>query len=334
MFELLTKSPQADTQPSTSITAPFNLWKNGGSIDRHRLYTALRTCAAYRGIQPDVSYGVNSFVSQRFMDPSFNLAPIVTFMVSLAELTEGKNFYKSRSLNYLTDRCNVGTALDQTLGNAGYMVNLFGIDFFSRDPRFPERRKTFFKALIPDSAFYLTAKGGSGAGTFSIDLALGIEKGQGFRKNSGEIWRTGLDTEILPNGELGIRFIRTGSGVRHDPLKTAQFEEFKHTFKTSPARALTFLAVNYAQRLSPIRITALTTHGAKILSTLPKDPRAYDYSRLFLGMGFTEQDDNQYWFQLADLTHPRRRERVGFRRLTEAFSELKDANGQSILQKS
>lgn len=66
----------------------------------------------------------------------------------------------------------------------------------------------------------------------------------------------------------------------------------------------------------------------------PKDPRAYDYTHLFLGMGFIEQNDNPYWLQIANFPNPRRRERVGFRRLTEAFSELKDADGQSILQKA
>ena len=329
MVEPLQNLSLADTQPLPDITVPFKPWKNGGLINRHRLFKTLATCATHQGVQPDVSYGVNAFLHKRFLHPDFNLAQVVTFMVALSQLTEGVNYYKSRSLNYLSEGSDVDAVLHQTLENARFMIGFFGLDFFSRSHRFPERRKIFFKALIPDSNFYLTAKAGSGAGTFSVDFALGIEKGQGFASNRGEIWRTGFDTEVLPDEKLGVRIIRTGNGVRHDPSKTAQFEVFKDSFKTSPARALTPLVICYAQRVRPDRITALSTHGAKILSSLPKDPHAYSYTRLFREIGFVGREDG-YWLELAALPNPRKRERAGFERLTETFRNLRDADGKSL----
>lgn len=329
MVETLQYLTFAETQIPPDITYPVKASRAGGLINRRILYKAIKACATYRGIQPDVAVGTNTFLQTKFLQEEFKLAQIVAFMVTLSELTDGINFYKSRSLNYLSESNDVGLVLDQTLENARFMTNLFGLDFFSRNCRFPERRKTFFRALIPDSDFYLTAKGGSGAGTFSVDLALAIAKGQDYTINTGEIWRTGFDTEHLPDGKRGVRIIRTGTAVKHDPLKTAQFEEFKRSFKTSPARALTFILLYYAQKLHPDRLIAITTQGARRLSSLRKSRHSYDYTHLFQEIGFAGQEDES-WLELADLANPRKKERAGFERLTEALHNLRDADGRTL----
>lgn len=331
MSELL---PSQSLNEIVDLRSVLNVRQKDRFISRDRLYPVLEGYIAKLGIHPDVNFGINSFLKNKFPNPFFDLAPILEFAAALTVLTGGRNFFKSRSFNYISDNQDVGQVLHQALGNAQFMVGVFGTDFFSRNERSPLKRKTFFKAQIPDSNFYLSVKGGSGAGTFSVDFAIGVHKEHNWENTLGEIWRTGIDTETLADGKRGVRIIRTGGGVRHESAKEAKFEEFKDHFKMPPARALSLMVVNYAQTVDPGRISALSTLGARTLSTLPNTPHSYDYSRLFRHLGFIEEE-NGLWLekpadQLIYWLQPGRREKAGYERIQTAVGNLRDFAGEQF----
>lgn len=318
MVELLNPFSSAE-QKATAPYAPK------GIVYSQRLFRFLTTQASTHGVHPDIATGVTEFFFRSFSDDCFPVVQPLALMQGLAEITEGLNYSKSRSLRYLTGDVGVDQTVSQVLANARWMVDNFGLDFFSRSTNSSQQRKSFFKASIPDSQFYLSAKGGSGSGTFSVDFALGVEKRHGYTV-SGEIWRSGFDTEVLANGALGIRLIRTGTAVRHDASKTEKFDEFKHDFKTSPARVLTFILIGVSRSFAAEQIIALTTVGAQRLSTLPRKDRAYNYTNHYQEMGFTIQD-NGLWLRLTREQHPRKKEIEGMTRISQAFVNLIDQDG-------
>lgn len=300
-----------------------------GRVYRQQLKEALSHYGAILQVPTDAVTGYSSYLISTFSDNHFNPRALFEFLESITGITGGINYHKSGSFKYLPTSDSVDEVLAQAYRNAGFMVDTLGIDFFSRTNDSSKIRKTLFKASIPESDFYLSAKAGSGAGTFSVDLALGIEKRSGFYDTSGEIWRSGFDTERLDNGSIGTRIIRTGNGVKFDPIKASKFDEFKAIFKISPARALTFILIGCMNSLVPSRITALTTEGAKTISSLPNTPTAYNYTGLFREFGFEDQK-GAFWMVGMDQRNPRKREIAGVERISEAFRNLVDPQGQSF----
>lgn len=301
-------------------------------VRREILLQVLRSKTALLTPDPDVVFGINSFVKKRFSNETFDLLPILSFTATLSRITAGANFYKSRSFNYISESEDLAEVLRLAAENACFLTSIFGVDFFSRRDGFSGERKTFFKAQIGETDFYLSAKGGSGAGTFSVDYAIGVLKDGNRENNKGELWRTGFDTEMLCGTGRNLRIIRTGNGVRYDPYKTLKFEEFKNYFKSTPARFLTSLISRSAHFLNAAEVIALTTEGAKVLSSLPKRANAYNYSRLFTQMGF-EEDQRRFWMKYTDPgshTGLSRREKRNFEVVADAFCNLKSLRGEEF----
>lgn len=298
-----------------------------GSIYRQQLSQAITHYGSALQLPTDARLGYTHYLINTFPDNHFNPRTLFEFLQSMIDITSGVNFHKSRSFNYLPTSDDVGEVLDQAAKNARFMVDVFGMGFFTRRSEFSTERATLFRSIIPDSNFYLSAKGGSGAGTFSVDFALGIEKGRGFDNTSGELWRGGFDTEKLADGGVGARIIRTGNGVKFDSVKASKFDEFKSTFKISPARALTFVLLQCIGFLDPAKVSALTTEGAKTISSLPSKSTAYNYTALFREFGF-ESQASALWMELVDKKSPRKREIPGMGRIFEAVESLVDSSGQ------
>ncbi len=306
-----------------------------------RLYDVLGLYGAARGISPNVVFGVYNYARLRDVVGNDRLGKVLQFIDDLHELTGTPDFFKSRSFNYIFEGEEMAEVFNQALSNARFMVELAGVRFFAREHG---KRGIIFKAPIADSDFFLSLKGGSGAGTFSMDFAIGVDKGQKALSTLGELWRTGVDTEIPEDGQGRIvRIIRTGTGViRNDPLKTEKFKEFRKRFKITPQRALAFLALYFAYSLGAEGIKALSTNGAKRLSSLGRSANPYDYSQLFKGVGFVE-GENPHWLYVPDLpenfyftleTTPenqnglRAYEASGMHKVLEGFQSLQGPEGE------
>ena len=305
-----------------------------------RLHEGLNIYGERKGISPNLIFGVYNYARRWNLHTPPLDEPALRLLDNLHEVTDLPDFFKSRSFNYISEEEDPAIAFSQALNNARYFVDLVGQDFFATKD---EERATIFKAPIADTNFFLSCKGGSGAGTFSLDFAIGIDWGQPFIKPSGELWRTGIDTETVGSDEtLTTRIIRTGSAVKNDVDKKKGYPEFRNKFKISPQRALAFLSMYVSRNLGAGRIDALTTEGAIALSTLGRSKTPYNYTNLFEGVGF-DHSDNPSWLSVSDLqenfyptleTTPenqnglRSHEANGMDKVLEAFKDLHGPDGQ------
>ncbi len=307
-----------------------------------RLFDGLNIYGERKGISPNLIFGVYNYARRWNLHTSPLGEPALKLLDDLHEVTDLPDFFKSRSFNYISEEEDPVIAFSRASHNARYLISLVGQDFFASKDK---ERATIFKAPIADTKFFLSCKGGSGAGTFSLDFAIGIDWGQPFNKTSGELWRTGIDTETEDSaGSLATRIIRTGSAVKKDVDKIKGYSEFRKKFKISPQRCLAFLAMYVAHSLGAHELRALSTPGALRLSSLAKSKEAYDYSQLFEGVGFAV-GDNENWLEVPDLqndfyraleTTPdnmnglRRHEARGMHHILESFENLRGPDDQAF----
>lgn len=166
------------------------------------------------------------------------------FLEQLSHLTKGINFYKSNALRYIYEGEKLKECLCQILANGKFWIEKFGIEFFARNHDYSKARAEFMKSSIDDE-FYLSCKGGSGIGTFSLDFAIGIEKGQKAMPTK-EIWRMGIDTQETKD-RTSLRIIRTGGALKKTHVdyekKYNKSNVFKKLYGISPPRALAFIAM-------------------------------------------------------------------------------------------
>lgn len=288
--------------PKPTLTPDVFMAQRFGDPRPHfagRLEDILNEYGVAREISPNLTFGIYKFVKKWNVQSKTGLSELLNFTDGIHKAAGNTDFYKSNSFNYISDKKTLPEVLDDALDNARTMAGIVGPEFFARDG---EKRATLFKTPIADTDFVLTCKGGAGAGTFSWDFAIGIDRDRDPLDTAGELWRIGLDTEKAENSEgRSMRIIRTGSGVRQqDPLKAEKLKEFKKKFKIAPSRALTFLSLYLAHSLGAENVKALTTEGAKNLSSLSNSKAPFDYSRLFIDAGF-EEKLNPNWFIIPNL---------------------------------
>ncbi len=230
---------------------------------------------------------------------------VAAFLGDLGVVTQFKDFFKSNAFKYMTTSTDLDHVLDQILTNAQFWISRFGMDFFARHPKYSKQRGMFYKETIPGTGCYLSCKGGSGSGTFSVDLAIGVEKGQRFHI-SGEVWRLGLDTEQVEDG-TAVRIVRCGSGM--SPKKAGYDEKvqacgrFKKALKLHPSRALGLLAMYVAYDLGADSMKCLSLAGArdKRFTLIPASGVNYDYDAFAKGLGFRAKQGDMHWLHLPDL---------------------------------
>ncbi len=253
--------------------------------------------------------GVKNFLAQKqFLyqldtyETTVTLQAVIELFTRFARAIGPMDPFKSNAFKYMTDSPETSQVLRQIGLNAEYWVGLFGADFFARSPDQSDERKTFMKEPIPGTDCYISCKGGSGVGTFSIDLAIGLDKGQD--KVAGELWRTGFDSEQNEHGKT-IRIIRTGGPVsRHKEgyaEKTACFEGFMKKMKCTPQRALGILCLYIAYDLGATEMKCISLPGArnKKMSLIAGSGIQFDYTAFARSLGFTPTE-NQHWLSIPN----------------------------------
>lgn len=261
-------------------------------------------------------------------------------------ITGGVAIYGARNFRYFDEtQGKIEPLATQAISNARYLTGLFGPEFFEEHPKDHRKRNTFFRAPI-DSDFYLSCKGGSGSGTFSVDFAIGFDPHQ-RRTLGGELWRLGMDTGFSqPSGQRDARIIRTGSAMRPTlpdwEKKKNAYDIFIKRYGIRPSRALSFLAMFAAHEMPGIKnIRAISYDGVRNGEiTHLKNRRViyFDYSSHFQECGLT-LSENPHWlcvgnspeaFYDAITTNPaqqeglRKRELAGLDRLVNVFRDLQD----------
>jgi hypothetical protein len=139
------------------------------------------------------------FIEKNLYRSPEDLITAIQFIIEICGITNEQTFFKSN---------NPQSAFSQGSENAQFMISLMGMDFFLPSSQDPLVRKNLMLAELPGTDLYLSCKGGSGAGTFSLDFAIGVLK-DNKTKVGGELWRTGIDTEKTLDGR-NVRIIRTG----------------------------------------------------------------------------------------------------------------------------
>lgn len=184
--------------------------------------------------------------------------------------------------------------------NMDYMQERFGAEAFAAET-YASRQVRLIEWDAPiDDDYHLHVRGASGAGTFSIDLGLGVMDRSKEPPKYKELWRAGIDTAHA-YGILGARFIRTGSGIKqeHDDFKVKAFDRFRKRHGILPQRLLGLLGLYFMRELEPDYAVALTTTGARRLSTLGRSQGCCDYSGIFANIGFQPSTDED-WLAITD----------------------------------
>lgn len=335
-----------ESGPNTQLTPDAFMSQKFGDPRpnfRGRLEDILNEYGEAKGIPHNLTFGIYKFVRKWNVQSKAELSKLLKFTDGIHQAAGKTDFYKSNSFNYISEKETLPEVLDDALDNARTLVGLVGPEFFAREGK---NRATLFKAQIADTDFVLTCKGGAGAGTFSLDFAIGIDRDRDPLDTAGELWRLGIDTEKTENSDgRSVRIIRTGSGVRQqDPLKVEKYKEFRKKFKIAPSRALTFLSLYFAHTLNAVDIRALSTEGAKKLSSLSNSKEPFDYSRLFIDAGFEEKSGpnwhtvpslaENFYSTLATTTNQghglRGYEARGMHNIWLAFQNLQNQDGVSF----
>lgn len=192
--------------------------------------------------------------------------------------------------------------IDSATANISYMISRYGSDLFKSSNK--KKRMVEYVAPIGDE-YELKIRGGSGASALSLDFGLGWVRRRDnhapdspFSRSYQELWRMGLDTEHH-DGVMGARIVRTGTGVKGaEQDKQQAFDRFRREYGIMPQRLLGLIGLYVAREMDPDYATALTTVGARTLSTLGRSRGCCDYSGIFTNIGFSETSD-PYWLGIG-----------------------------------
>lgn len=308
--------------------------------------------SAETGWDAQLAHGVADRIAKNFStEKGLSKIMIARQAMRLTDSLEGlraeQPFYKARSFNYLVDP---GTSLsdftEQSLENAGFWVSLLGTDFFERTAS--GGRSEHYRAVIGNSGFALTAKPGSGASTFSLDLAIAYNRYGDERDFNGpphELWRLGIDSGFGADSEdVSGRIIRTGGATKNgDELKTHAFDRFRRDFASMPHRLLTFCSMYVMYEFGFRKAQALTTQGAEELSSLKNSKGCVSYTDIHRRAGF-KPGNNKWWLEIQNLQEELPRliaspaadsgmsphEPAAVHLLIDAFNNLSNSEGQPL----
>lgn len=225
----------------------------------------------------------------------------------IADFEQGRLIKSRIPFRYMPSRNSFedgerGITADDTVAgavsNMRYMVDKFGGDTFAViDSEYGFVPPVQWQAPIDDN-YAIRIRGGSGAGSFSIDFGLGrTDPDRPWTYN--ELWRNGIDTYEDDNG-FGARFIRTGSGIKQgDSSKARAFERFRRQYGILPQRFLGIIGLYFMREVNPDYALAATTLGAEKLSTLGNSKGRCDYTGIFSNIGFQPSGDPN-WLTVED----------------------------------
>jgi len=192
------------------------------------------------------------------------------------------------------------STVTSALENARYMRERFGdVTFASQGPNQRRLREVTWFAPV-DRDYHLNIRGGSGAGTFSIDFGLGVIDYNKKVPKYKELWRTGIDTAISGDA-LAARFIRTGTAIKEgrESFKGQSFDRFYKQHGILPQRLLGLVGLYFMRELEPDHAFALTTEGARRFSSLKHSKGGCDYTKIFGSLGFQAIGDKN-WLAITD----------------------------------
>ena len=261
------------------------------------LRDAIESLVQIHGMDPALARGISNYVwKYRLVNDQEDVQRTAALINAISQAVKGGKIARGAAFLYLP---HASTFDDNVLTSAGcnarFLAGHFGPELFSERDR---DHIEFFKAPIGEGRTYLSCVGGSGAGTFSLDFAIGVEQG-GYP--SAQLWRTGIDFARL-GGRVVMRMVRTGSGCKRSDanyeMKYEEFRAFRRKFGVSPQRALGFLLLQLAYDLGVDHVTALTTTGATKLSSMSKTAGGAKYTELFRGMGLSGNED-ECWMSTA-----------------------------------
>ncbi len=256
-----------------------------------------------------VNGGLKGFLRNALGSSPGSVGPeaISAFVEAIAEYEDDWPLYSAQPFRYAAipnlpeqqlDRSAESTIMS-ALGNMRFMVERFGPEVFAATSYDARTEHVVTWGASFDDDYELRVRGGSGAGTFSIDLGLGLVDRTKSRPSYKELWRTGIDT-AHSEGAMGARFIRTGSGVKKDDnVKGEAFDEFRKRHRIMPQKLLGLVGLYFMRELEPDYALALSTGGAKQLSTLSNSKSECDYSGIFKGIGFRPSQDPD-WLLIDD----------------------------------
>lgn len=236
--------------------------------------------------------------------------------------------------------CTAEATARAAITNMWFMLERYdGETFAQKVDQWRKGRAVQWRAPIDDN-FEIRVRGGSGAGTYSIDFGLGMWSPDSPWKYN-ELWRNGIDT-VQEADMLGARFIRTGSGIKPDDDKKQQgFDKFRKTYGILPQRLLALVGLYYMRELHPDYSLAMTTKGACKLSTLNKSSGSCDYTEIFKNVGFAASEDANWlvvrefpegFFNALDRAKIRRREFDALHAAVGSINNMQavDATGQEL----
>lgn len=235
-------------------------------------------------------------------------------------------------------QCTAESTVIGAIGNMGFLTSQLNPQTFAANSREARRgnRAVQWRAPI-DEKYEIRVRGGSGAGTFSIDFGLGTyDPLQPWRYN--ELWRVGIDTTAR-DGQTGTRFVRTGSAIKPgEEAKKEAFKKFRKAHGLLPQRLLGIVGMYYMHEVKPDYALALTTKGAIELSTLGKsnNARKLNYTGIFQNIGFEPSDDERWsllpnfseggFLRALDVASIRRREADALHTAVESLNSMQAIN--------
>lgn len=191
-------------------------------------------------------------------------------------------------------------SVHSALENARYMRERFGDVTFAAQGSHQRRLHQVTWIAPLDRDYHINVRGGSGAGTFSIDFGLGVIDYHREVPKYKELWRTGIDT-VHSDEILAARFIRTGTGIKDgkNSFKGESFDKFYKKYGLLPQRLLGLVGLYFMRELEPAYAFALTTEGARTLSSLNHSKGGCDYTKIFSCLGFRTTSDRN-WLAIPD----------------------------------
>ena len=320
----------------------------GKMIGKQRL-PILQEYFSARGANAKLALKLNSLFAKfdRIKSPS-DFALALTFGEWM-QANIPDSYLNGKDLVYLADQKKPISYVTENLKvNFHYWSDFLGLGIFGIAKTGESMEPDIWKAEMPLEGYYLAIKGGSGSGTFSLDLSIGYnEKSHPSNSLSGQIWRVGIDVEV-DSGEFAMRIIRTGTGQKSQgiPVKLEEIENIRKRFlehyKVSPQRLLLFLALEMAYGFKFDTVKGLSTQGAMDLSLLSRSKNPPDYTASMTGVGLKYEHGN--WHKISNLQRDfydllagngyedalRPHEVRGYDAILKAFHELKNQSGDTI----
>ncbi len=229
-------------------------------------------------------------IDQLRTDESKNAIQAIT--PEVVRVLDGDEGSMPKNCRYMQDRTvPLETQLAVLADNATRVHSAMGEDFFRNRQDRSEPMVHYTTGLL-GGTMWLGVKGGSGAGSFSVDIAVGKIQRNDFRHMRGEMWRVGVDS-TKTDGVVRSRVIKLGSAMttnkNGNEEKRALSREFLNTYRISIPRAMAALALLAAHSIKGAEqlqlVTQRTFSEPKFTGHSGLGVK-FDYVRLFSELGF------------------------------------------------